>query len=122
MQMMPVKEKETLREIHGEVFANAAEPSPLEGVVVEVYDNPDVALHSYPSHSTDDSPEKAQKRLAACKTGVDGRFCFPGIPPGRYEVRVSKELWQLQPIIIKLDPRSRRSSKKGLRVMLHAGV
>jgi hypothetical protein len=31
-----------------------------------------------------------QKRIAACVTGADGKFCFRRLPSGTYELRISK--------------------------------
>ena len=53
---------------------------PVDKAVVEVFaDRPDKRPDKNPAFRT--------KRLAACMTGADGKFCFPRLPAGRYVLR-----------------------------------
>ena len=58
---------------------------PLAGALVEVFTHPEYLL-SNDSYSRG-KPE--QRRVAACMTGTDGKFCFRGLPAGKYELRSS---------------------------------
>jgi protocatechuate 3,4-dioxygenase beta subunit len=58
----------------------------VDGALVELFDHGE-----YLTQETADerkSPPK-QTRIAACKTGPDGKFCFRNVLPGRYEIRSS---------------------------------
>jgi hypothetical protein len=57
---------------------------PRGGVLVEVFDNPGYLLDQSTVATRPD-----QKRLKACVTGADGRFCFRNLPSGEYELRAS---------------------------------
>jgi hypothetical protein len=58
----------------------------MKDALVEVFDHPDWLLLGYPES---EKAQLKQHRIAACKTGPDGRFCFVGLPHGNYEVRCS---------------------------------
>ncbi len=73
-------------------------------VLVEVFDNPDHLLRSYPENRIQ---RKLQKRIAACKTGADGRFCLQKIPKGTYEVRFSVgPEWNVVSVYLEIDPKA----------------
>jgi hypothetical protein len=88
---------------------------PLDGILVEVFDNPEALLEVGADLM---SLERKQKRVAACKTGNDGRFSFDFIPPGKYEVRYSAQGFETKPVFITLKPFSKRASRKKLKVMM----
>ena len=112
----PDVEKKSFKLIHG--VAQDGNGDPLSGILVEVFDNPENRLS--PDYGITAPKNSKQKRLAACKTGKDGEFCFVGIPKGKYELRFSdeKELFANHSIIMKIDPGSWRGSKKKLKVSM----
>ena len=98
--------------IQGKIF----EPNddPMADALVEVFDHPGVA------HQTLDAEIRAkkQRRVAACKTGQDGRFRFRGIPPGKYEVRVSKIGFDPTSAIVAMKARPQRRTHSEIRIGL----
>lgn len=90
---------------------------PVEGVLVEVFDHPEWLLSNPPANRME------QHRIAACKTGADGSFCFENIPSGRYELRASKDAaWNPSHVYIVVNRRSRRSTRAGITVRLTVGT
>jgi len=86
------------RELVGIVGMQFAD-RPMEGALVEIFDKPDYLLSG---KQWEDRPQ--QKRLRACVTSADGKFCFRGLPSGKYEIRVSKELgWNITHVYVELD-------------------
>ena len=83
--------------------------SSLSGVLVEVFDHPEIVLSSGPR------PEGSQHRLAACMTDDTGSFDLK-LAPGRYEIRVSKaDGWQCASALIRVG---RFSFRKRLDIIL----
>ena len=58
----------------------------MQDVLIEVFDHPEWLLLGYPEF---EKARQKQRKIAACKTGADGRFCFAGLPHGKYELRCS---------------------------------
>jgi protocatechuate 3,4-dioxygenase beta subunit len=77
-------ENQSHRQVHGTVENPYLKP--VEGALVEIFDHPDYLLDQNAPY-TRTHPE--QKRVAACRTPRDGKFCFPNLPPGKYELRSS---------------------------------
>ena len=94
---------------------------PLEGALVEVFTHPEYLLIETP---IDKRGRPNQRRVAACRTGADGKFCFAGLPAGKYELRSSSEDtatgWNASQVYVILNPRSRR--KKELIVEMTLGI
>jgi len=86
---------------------------PLEGVLVEIYDHPEVVR-------SDDSPGRSgQKRLAACVTTKNGRFSF-SLPQGKYELRLSKPVeWNATSVLVEV--RKSGGSRESIKVWLELG-
>ncbi len=66
-----------------------------------------------------------QPKLASCITGPDGRFCFPGIPAGKYVVRIGTRPavatgWNGTHVIVNLDPK--RRGKREFKVIMQAAT
>jgi hypothetical protein len=66
-------------------------------------------------------PKKSEgRRVAACRTGVDGKFCFVGLASGRYELRASSEDahagWDVIKMYVVVNPTS--ENKKDLRILM----
>ncbi|MFL6231055.1 MAG: carboxypeptidase-like regulatory domain-containing protein [Pyrinomonadaceae bacterium] len=75
----------TVKSIRGKVIYPNGEPK--EGAVVEVY--------SYASSDKNLRPYelvREKKRIAACLTDENGRFCFTGLPSGKYVVRAGTRI------------------------------
>jgi protocatechuate 3,4-dioxygenase beta subunit len=114
-EIVTFRERRAYRSVHGVV--RDANGEPVEGVLVEVFDHPEWILSNYPASRVE------QHRIAACKTGVDGSFCFENIPSGRYELRASKDAaWNPSHIYIVINRRSRRSTRAGINVRLTVGT
>jgi len=67
-------------------------------------------------------PSAERKRLTACITGADGRYCFAGIAKGRYEIRVSKDGgFEITYVSVYLDPNNRKASDSELGISIKVG-
>ena len=92
----------------------------LPGVLVEVFNKPEYLLLSYPES---EEKKKGQKRLMGCVVGADGKFCFPDLPPGKYELRFSMAGgWNQTHVYVIIAPRSQKASKDGLDVSMLPGT
>jgi protocatechuate 3,4-dioxygenase beta subunit len=75
----------TVKSIHGKVSYPTGDPV-AEGVVeVYNYENADRNLPPY-------ELARAKERLAACLTDKDGRYCFAGLPSGKYVLRAGTRI------------------------------
>jgi hypothetical protein len=74
----------TLRLIQGVV--EFQDGSPAEGIVMELRDQPDVIL------GPGSEWQRKQKLIGNVTTDHNGRFKFPKVPSGRYEVRAQSDL------------------------------
>jgi hypothetical protein len=74
-----------VRVLRGAVTIGADEP--MVNALVEILNHPDVILLPY--SLARESRRRNQRRIAACFTDGQGRFCLPKLPPGRYELRCS---------------------------------
>jgi hypothetical protein len=86
----------------------------LDGVLVEIFDQPEYLL---------DSSAKApnQKRLAACVTAADGKFCFRHLSAGKYELRASLNSGvNITHVYVVVDKKAGRTKK--LRVGMSLGI
>ena len=89
---------------------------PLAGVLVEVYDKAEILLMEMEDR---EAARAYQYRLAARLTGADGEFCFPEIPPGKYELRCSKPgEWESTSAYVIVAPGNRDSTKSKLVIDL----
>lgn len=95
-------EKEAYRTLEGTVVREYAGQF-IEDALVEVFDHPEYLLSDNPSA---DHPE--QKRVAACHTSADGKFCFLRLPPGKYELRSSLNSgWNITHIYVVVDKKGK---------------
>jgi len=114
-EIITFRERRTYRSVRGVVHDVNGEP--LAGVLVEVFDHPEWIVSNYPASRVE------QHRIAACKTGPDGSFCFENIASGRYELRASKDVaWNPSHVHIVVNPRGRRSTRAGIKVQLTVGT
>jgi hypothetical protein len=115
-EMVVVKEENSFRKLEGRVQMSGDRP--LENALVEIFDHPDYLLDT--SHSRSEGPPE-QKRLAACRTAKDGKFCFRNLPPGKYELRSSMGSgWNVTHVYVVLDGQSKRNGK--LKVLMLLGT
>jgi hypothetical protein len=103
-----------LTSIHG--VAEDINGKAIGGALVEVFDRPEWIRQGHIRSKVE------QRRVAACRTKRDGNFCFRGIPPGEYELRLSKsKMWNVNHILLVVDPESPESTKAGVRVVMYLG-
>jgi hypothetical protein len=98
-----------LKKLQGTLLLGYGGPEVFkEGVLVEVFDHPELALSGDPNRT-------GQKRLKACVTSKDGAFSFD-LPAGKYELRCSKPVeWNCTSVIVEID---KKGSSKPLNVRL----
>ena len=82
---------------------------PVPETLVEVFDHPE-AIPKTPSEAK--QAQEVRRRVAACKTGENGKFCFDNLPFGKYELRYSKSGFEPTSLIINYDPDNSKSSKE----------
>ena len=115
-EMIVVTEENSFRKLEGRVQMSGDRP--LENALVEVFDHPDYLLDT--SHSRGEGPPE-QKRLAACRTAKDGKFCFRNLPAGKYELRSSLGSgWNVTHVYVVLDRHNKRDEK--LKVLMQLGT
>ena len=112
-------EKKPYRHLRGTVLRPNGKP--FEGALVEVFTHPEYLLIEKPIAKRG---RPNQRRVAVCRTGADGKFCFVGLPAGKYELRSSSADsatgWNASQVYVILSPRSRR--KKELSVEMSLGI
>ena len=113
-QNVIVKNEGVVQSLQGSVVV--ASQRPLEGVLVEVYDKPEGLLMDWKEREI---RKPGQRRVAACVTGADGKFCFSKIPPGKYELRCSKSAeWNATSVYVVVDPKARHGTSSKMIVEL----
>jgi hypothetical protein len=106
-------EPKPVKSIHGVVMGGDGKP--LGGVLVEVYDHPESLVWD----ST--QPTVGKKRIAGCMTGETGVFSLD-VPPGHYELRLSKSIeWDVTSMPVRVR-KSAAYSKKGFEMWLQPGT
>jgi hypothetical protein len=113
-------EEQRVKMIHGQVFIAGSTPIlAVDDALVEVFTYPEsvAGLKLWSAER-----ERKQKRVAACKTGENGEFCFTGLRPGRYELRVSKQGLSVASGVIVLDLKGRQSSGGGIKVPAQSSI
>lgn len=105
--------KEHFREVKGIV---TIVDEKVEGALVEVFGQPEYLVGDKPWNE-----RPAQKRLRACVTSADGKFCFKELPPGVYELRISRDQgWDVTHVYVVVNRKA--GSKKPLEVTMHLGT
>lgn len=114
-EILTFRERRTYKLVRGVVHDVNNEP--LADVLVEVFDHPEWIALNYPASRV------KQHRIAACKTGSDGNFCFENLAAGRYELRASKEIsWNPSHVYIVVNPRGRKSTRARINLQLRVGT
>ena len=90
----------------------------FQNALVEIYTNPQYLLVE-PVKGI--KGQTKQKRLFACRTGKDGKFSFPRLADGRYELRSSsKGGWNVTQIYVVVDRKSKKRSE--MKVEMYIGT
>ena len=110
-------QKKPYRKLKGKVSTLSGEP--LANALVEIYTNPEYLLIDKP---IDKRGGKWQKRIAACRTGVNGGFEFPKLRSGKYELRSSSEEtgWNVTQMYVVVSPRGRKNRE--LEIVMSLGI
>lgn len=116
-ELVVEKESKVYRSLRGVVYIG---DSPLRDALVEVFDHPDHLLLTHPRNEE----EKAkQRRIAACKTGDDGEFCFVKLPKGKYEIRASIDKgFNVTHVWVLVDPGNRGSTNARIELQMRLGT
>jgi hypothetical protein len=110
-----IEQKKTVQILRG-VVENRE--TPIQGALVEVFQNTDYPLQEL-SNGTQEKPK--QNRVAACRTGVDGKFCFRNLASGRYELRSSIDSgWNVTFVNVVVDTRTGKDEQ--IDVSMHVGT
>jgi protocatechuate 3,4-dioxygenase beta subunit len=95
--------------------------NPVKDALLEVFTGPEYLLIDKP---IDKRGRSNQRRVAACRTSADGRFCFVGLPAGKYEMRSSSDDtatgWNVSQVYVVVSARGYR--KKELVVEMTLGI
>jgi hypothetical protein len=60
---------------------------------------------------------------AGCVVGPDGKFCFRALPPGKYELRLSKDGgWQNTHVYVIVAPLKQKAVKGDLEISMQLGT
>jgi hypothetical protein len=107
-----LEQKSTLKIVQGRV-ENVGKP--LRGALVEVFESDGHILRG------SGGERQEQKRLAACRTSGDGKFCFKNLPSGTYEVRSSIDSgWDVTHVVVTVDAKKGKNDK--LRLSMNVGT
>src|ERR1044072_3477662 len=82
-----------LKRIQGKVVAPNEEP--VEGALFEVFTN---------DGSTGTPTSQKEQRVAACRVGEKGKFCFDGLKPGKYILAIGRQAFNITFFSVTLDP------------------
>ena len=89
--------------------------APINGALVEVFDHPEVRFISGP----DEDKEIKQHKLAEFKTGPDGKFKFPNLAAGKYELRCTGvQYFNTLSAIVTLKPKRTKHPSNGIVLKL----
>jgi hypothetical protein len=114
-EMIVIVEKTPHKQLRGLVTLNG---EPAEGALVEIFTHPEYLVSQLPNATRD---RAEQQRVAACRTGGDGRFCFRGLAKGAYELRSSVNSgWDVTHVHVLVDPQ--KGVGDNLKVVMKLGT
>jgi hypothetical protein len=106
--------RKPMRQASGAVLQDFRTGKPWAGVLVEIYDHPDVVLRDSSRNRT------GQTRIIGCVTDQRGRFAFK-LKAGDYELRASNgDSWNVTSVVIRVR-KGRFISQHRLVVQLFPG-
>ena len=118
--------KEPLVHKKAEGVVELPAPDVQQDLLVEIFDRPDYLMCEWRANNPSKcstTPPQDQRRLAACKTGKHGKFCFDNIPAGNYELRISKgPSWSITHVYLVIDPKDSKSSSTPIQVSMRPGI
>lgn len=115
-EMIVVIEQSPYKHLRGTIEAH--DGSPIDGALVEIFTHPEYLLKDRPN-GRQNRPE--QRRLTACRTKADGKFCFTRLAPGTYELRSSFDAgWDVTHLHVTVDPKNGKT--EDLQVKMHLGT
>jgi len=116
-QNVIMRETSVLRSVKGRVIRAS---DSISGALVEIYDNADTLLLGPIERQ---EAKSKQNRLAACITGNDGKFSFPKLSAGTYELRVSKASdWDAISYHLVVEPSKKNAVNKFIVVRMRHGI
>ena len=110
-----VETHKSVKKLHGVVVR--WDEKPLAGVSVEVFEHPELLLQ--PNKYAE---RNAREPIASVVTDANGRFSFPGLAPGKYELRFRKHEFDILSVIITLAPNKAGASKRLLRIVMRTAT
>jgi len=114
-EQITIIERKSLRQLRGRISAPNGEL--VENALVEVFTNPEYLL---PNKQKEKHDTSEQKRVAACRTGITGKFSFTDLPAGKYELRLSKDSgWNVTQVYILIKPKN--GKKRMLEISMSLG-
>ena len=117
-QRVVVADEIPCKEIRGTVYEETGQPA--NGALVEIFTHPEYLLQVR-SIGIKNEDEPQQRRIATCRTGPDGKFCFRNLAAGKYELRSSIDSgWDVTSIYVVVDPS--KGKQKVMRVDMHLGT
>jgi hypothetical protein len=112
------KAEKSYKRLSGEVTYGTTESA--SGALVELYTHPEHLFLKYPENV---KKRKRQRRVAACVTGEDGRYCLGFIEAGKYELRVSKGPgFNVTQMYVEVDPLGVESAEEEFDLVLTPGT
>jgi hypothetical protein len=104
-----LEQKSTLKMVQGRVENGG---KALRGALVEVF-------MSDGQISSGSDEKSGRKRLGACKTAEDGKFCFKKLPSGKYEIRSSIDSgWDVTHVVVTVDTENGNNERIHLPMQL----
>ena len=114
--MIVVIEQTPYKYLRGTI--ESSDGRPVDGALVEIFTHPEYLLKDLPN-GRQDRPE--QRRVAACRTKANGKFCFRGLLAGTYELRSSIDTgWDVTHLHVSVDPEKGKSGD--VQVIMHVGT
>lgn len=106
-EMVVKIEEQPFRQIQGIVKDKSG--SLVSNALVEIFTYPEYLVTNLPNAQ---SEHREQKRVGACVTSANGKFCFRHLPAADYELRASVSSgWDVTHLHVTVDPKKGRAEK-----------